>query len=90
VHDTWLNMDMLYSMLDSGMQVERMGGPASKREVLCRAAVLIEGAKARLVHAADVARTLDGKDSAVGALTVVHSLLCLGGDSLESVLFAKP
>ena len=83
-------MSMLYDMLESGMQVERMGGLASKREVLCKGAVLLDAAKARLIHAADVARTLNGKDSAVGALAVVHSLLSLGGDSLERVLFPKP
>lgn len=83
-------MDMLYSMLDSRMRMECLGDPASKREVLRRAAMLIEGAKARLIHAAAVARTLDGKDSSVGALAVVHSLLSLGSERLESALYGQP
>jgi len=74
---------MLRYMLDLDALMRRMGSNSDQQDPPWHAARFLDAAKARLEYAAHLARRVESKDSAVGALSMLHSLLCLSRDSFE-------
>lgn len=81
-HDAVLGIDRLQNMLDLDALIKEMASHPDRQEPQPQTACFLDAAMARLEFVAGLARGLQGKDAAVGALSMLHSLLCLCRDNL--------
>lgn len=78
-----IDVDMLHHMLVSCVLRKNIGRRVTRRALLAACEAYLAGARKRLRFAADLARQIPGKDAPVSALAVMHSLLSVGGETLE-------